>query len=81
LDNNTQEKIFTENLDELQDLAESTFGTIVNKNVSLPKWPGNPFGPEQLGKRGLAVPIKDWRSLTLTFPIPDFKENYKSAVS
>ncbi|XP_059471054.1 insulin-degrading enzyme isoform X2 [Neocloeon triangulifer] len=65
-------------LDELQETAENLFGPIVNKNVDLPKWPGNPFGPEQLTKKGLAVPIKDWRSLTVTFPIPDFRKHYKA---
>lgn len=68
-------------MDELQDVAENLFGTIVNKNVTLPEWPGNPFGPEQVGKRGMAVPIKDWRSMSVTFPIHDVRKHYKSAVS
>ncbi|XP_065350637.1 insulin-degrading enzyme-like [Cloeon dipterum] len=67
-----------DSLDELQDTAVNLFGTIVNKKVALPKWPGNPFGPEQLKKKILAVPIKNWRSLSVTFPIPDMKQHYKA---
>ncbi|XP_065350636.1 insulin-degrading enzyme-like [Cloeon dipterum] len=67
-----------DSLDELQDTAVNLFGTIENKKVALPKWPGNPFGQEQLQKKGLAVPIKDWRSLSVIFPIPDMKQHYKA---
>ncbi|XP_065350054.1 insulin-degrading enzyme-like isoform X1 [Cloeon dipterum] len=67
-----------DSLDKLQDTAVNLFGTIENKKVALPKWPGNPFGQEQLQKKGLAVPIKDWRSLSVTFPIPDMKQHYKA---
>jgi len=73
--------LYAESLDELQEMAENLFGAIVNKNVALPEWPGNPFGPEQIGKRLLVVPIMDRRSLSITFPFPDVRKHYKSAVS
>jgi insulysin len=73
--------MLAENLDELQEMAEEMFSGVKNKNVETPEWPDHPFGPEQLQMRGFVVPVKDLRSLNVTFPIPDMRNYYKSAVS
>ncbi|XP_065350635.1 insulin-degrading enzyme-like [Cloeon dipterum] len=67
-----------DSLDELQEKAENKFGTIENKRVTLPEWPGHPLGPEQLKKKIRAVPINDSQTLVITFPIPDMRQHYKS---
>ncbi|KAF4527050.1 hypothetical protein B566_EDAN001599 [Ephemera danica] len=68
-----------EDLDTLQSMAEELFSGVCNKQVVAPEWPDHPFGPEQLRLRGLVVPVKDLRSLNLTFPIPDLRKQYKTA--
>lgn len=56
------------------------FNTVENKEVVAPTWNEHPYGPKQLGNKGIVVPIKDVRSLNITFPIPDLQEYYKSGV-
>ncbi|XP_065349180.1 insulin-degrading enzyme-like [Cloeon dipterum] len=67
-----------DSLDELQEKAENMFGAIENKRVTLPEWPGHPYGPEQLKKKIRVVPVHDLRLLTISFPIPDMRQHYKS---
>lgn len=70
-----------ESLDDLEKLAKSLFLSVENKNVDRPEWNEHPFGPEHLQIKGYVVPIKDTRSINITFPTPDFHEHYKSGVS
>lgn len=70
-----------ENLDELEAMIVSRFSEIINKDVESPKWPHHPFLPEHHGTKILIVPIKDSRTLTLTFPTDDLDEYYKASVS
>nr|CDJ85655.1 Peptidase M16 domain containing protein [Haemonchus contortus] len=69
----------TESLDEMESyLGTLGFDAIENKQVKPMKWLESPYGREQLGRRIEIVPIKDTRSLTIRFPIPDLQEEYKS---
>ena len=56
------------------------FSEIKNKNVTAPEWPSHPFTNDYLRKEASIVPIRDSRSLGLTFPIPDLVPYYKSQV-
>lgn len=69
-----------EDLSELEKLAVSLFSGILNKNAEHLEWTDHPFGPEQLKMRGYVVPNKNIRSLSISFPIPDFDKYYKSKV-
>lgn len=70
-----------ESLDDLEKMILSLFSDVANKNVKRPEWTDHPFGPEQLQVRGYVVPVKDFRNLNISFPIPDLHEHYKSGVS
>ncbi|XP_065349184.1 insulin-degrading enzyme-like [Cloeon dipterum] len=67
-----------DSLAKLQNTAVKLFGTIKNKRVTLPVWPGHPLGPEQLKKKILAVPITLVNSLRISFRIVDKSQQYKS---
>ncbi|GLH05411.1 SFRICE_018075 [Gryllus bimaculatus] len=67
-----------ESLDDLQEMAVSMFSNVKNKTVKVPYWPEHPFGPEQVKIKGYVVPVKDLRTLNITFPIPDLHEYYKA---
>lgn len=68
-----------ENLDELSEMALNCFGDVENKNVAVPEWKEHPCGPEEVKICLKAVPIKDLRNLSVTWPIPDLHEFYKSS--
>ncbi|RWS24697.1 Insulin-degrading enzyme-like protein [Leptotrombidium deliense] len=67
-----------EPLDELTDLVVTQFKNIENKGVVVPIWDSHPFREAQLKKIIKIVPVKDIRTLKLSFPIPDLKKYYKS---
>uniref|UniRef100_A0A0R3RZQ2 Insulin-degrading enzyme n=1 Tax=Elaeophora elaphi TaxID=1147741 RepID=A0A0R3RZQ2_9BILA len=68
-----------ESLDQLEQMVTSlSFGDIEKKNVSRKTWGEGPYGEEQLGVKVELVPVKDLRYLTLTFPIPDYRDDYRS---
>ncbi|ULT86920.1 hypothetical protein L3Y34_006572 [Caenorhabditis briggsae] len=54
------------------------FDAIENKKVTRKVWNDPPYGPEQLGKKVEAVPIKDSKWLSISFPFPDLDSEYKS---
>lgn len=68
-----------ENLDDLEDLVVSLFSDVVNKNILAPVWEEPPFSKNELMLKGYVVPIKDVRSLAITFLIPDYQKEYKAA--
>lgn len=70
-----------EQLNELEAMVIPRFTTIVNKNVKSPKWPNHPFLPEHYASKVYIVPVKDSRSLTITFPTGDLDQYYKAGVS
>lgn len=67
-----------ESLDDLQKLTVGLFSNVKNKHVQVPHWDEHPFGPEQVKVKGFVVPVKDLRTLNITFPIPDLHEYYKA---
>lgn len=70
-----------ETLDELERIVVDKFSKIVNKNVVAPRWPNHPVLPEHYGTKVYVVPIKNSRTLTITFPTGDLEKFYKSGVS
>lgn len=70
-----------ESLDELEDLTMKYFENIENKSVELPKWSDEVYLPDQKAVKVHIVPVKDSRSLTISFQIPDLDEYYRSGVS
>lgn len=65
------------------DVLESYLGTlgfeaIENKKVERKRWDEHPLGPGERGKKIEAVPIKDTRMLTISFPFPDINDEYES---
>ena len=53
------------------------FNNVINKNVTVPSWPDHPYA-DQGGVQLKVVPIKDLRSLNMTFPIKDYVEAFHS---
>lgn len=70
-----------ESLDELETMVVSKFSGIVNKNVEAPRWNDAPFLADQQASKVSIVPVKDSRSLTISFPTGDLEKHYKSSVN
>lgn len=70
-----------ESLDELEAMVIPRFSEIVNKDVVSPRWTNHPFLPEHYATKVSIVPVKDSRTLTLTFPTGDMDQYYKAGVS
>ncbi|XP_058980135.1 insulin-degrading enzyme-like isoform X1 [Musca domestica] len=68
-----------DNLDELEQMVLKKFSEIENKNVDVPTWPREPYDDNQYGQRVLIVPVKDLRSLTISFTTDDLTRLYKTA--
>ncbi|KRK02280.1 insulin-degrading enzyme isoform X2 [Drosophila yakuba] len=67
-----------ESLDELESMVLEKFSEIENKNVEVPDWPRHPYAEERYGQKVKIVPIKDIRSLTISFTTDDLTQFYKS---
>ncbi|KAH8419636.1 hypothetical protein KR222_011395, partial [Zaprionus bogoriensis] len=67
-----------EPLDKLEEMVIEKFSEIENKNVEVPEWPRHPYEDLQYGQKVKIVPIKDSRSLTISFTTDDLTELYKS---
>lgn len=70
-----------ESLDELEELATKYFSDIENKNVPLPQWTDDVYLEDQFMTKLFIVPIKDTRTLSISFQIPDLDEHFRSGVS
>lgn len=57
------------------------FSEIENKNVEIPHWPREPYDKDQYGQKVMIVPVKDLRTLTISFTTDDLTQFYKSGVS
>ncbi|XP_036326734.1 insulin-degrading enzyme-like [Rhagoletis pomonella] len=68
-----------ESLNDLEDMVIEKFSTIENKNVEIPTFPPEPFAEDKYAQKTYIVPIKDLRSLTISFTTADLTEFYKSA--
>lgn len=69
-----------EKLDELEEMVIPRFAEIANKNITSPRWTDHPFLPEHYATKVSIVPVKDSRSLTLTFLTGDLDQFYKAGV-
>lgn len=67
-----------ESLDELETIVVRMFSDIENKNITSPTWNQLPFSEEHLATKTMVVPVKDTRSLTITFQTEDLEKHYKS---
>ncbi|XP_030382565.1 insulin-degrading enzyme [Scaptodrosophila lebanonensis] len=67
-----------ESLNKLEEIVVDKFSEIENKNVQVPNWPRHPFADNQYGQKVMIVPIKDIRSLTISFTTDDLTKLYKS---
>ncbi|XP_045456766.1 insulin-degrading enzyme [Melitaea cinxia] len=67
-----------ESLDELEEIVVKLFSPVEDKSVTAPTWPDHPFPPDLRRKRAYCYPIKDLRTLSIDFPIPDTRKHYKS---
>lgn len=67
-----------ESLDELESMVVQMFSDIENKNVTSPRWKDLPFCEEHLATKTMVVPVKDTRSLTITFQTEDLERFYKA---
>ncbi|KAM3955202.1 insulin degrading metalloproteinase [Aphomia sociella] len=67
-----------ESLDELQGMVVELFSAVEDKSVEAPSWTDHPFPPPLRRKRAYCFPVKDLRSLSIDFPIPDTRRHYKS---
>ncbi|XP_013144046.1 PREDICTED: insulin-degrading enzyme [Papilio polytes] len=70
-----------ESLDELEAMIVPLFSAIEDRDVTPPSWPEHPYPPARCRKRAYCLPIKDLRSLSIEFPIPDYLKHYKSGPS
>lgn len=69
-----------ETLDELEEVVLAKFSAVKNKNIEAPHW--EPIEHEKGPKLINVLPVKDTRSLSISFPCPDLDLlYYKSAVS
>jgi len=64
----------------LEKLTLFLFGSITKKDVKIPEWDYKIYSPKLLVAKTVVVPVKDIRNLSVSFLIPDQKENYKSKV-
>ncbi|PZC78546.1 hypothetical protein B5X24_HaOG202112 [Helicoverpa armigera] len=67
-----------EPLDDLEEMVVKLFTEVEDKSVTAPSWPEHPFPPALRRKRAYCLPVKDLRSLSIDFPIPDTRKHYKS---
>lgn len=67
-------------LEDLETMVVGLFSGVEDKNVSIPNWANvtHPF-TKNAGSWTEAVPVKDFRSLNLTWAIPDLTEYYNSS--
>jgi secreted Zn-dependent insulinase-like peptidase len=54
----------------MQQWVEEKFGPIKNKGVSRPKFSGNVFTSVQLGRLVSSIPVRDVRTLELSWALP-----------
>ncbi|KAG5462150.1 MAG: Metalloenzyme, LuxS/M16 peptidase-like protein [Olpidium bornovanus] len=70
-----------ESVDELTKSVVEKFGSIVNKDVAVPSWPGSPWGNEEALRLIRVRPVKDMRLLEIAWPYPDQEEHFTSKPS
>lgn len=64
-------------LDTLQQWVEEKFSLIEDKNLIQPRFPSDPYGPEQLGVVIEAVPVKDIKVIDIYTVLPPIQKYYR----
>ena len=66
-----------QSLDELESYVREHFNNVENKNVTPTVWSDHPY---ESGNPTIThvVPIKDIRTLNMSFPIPDTQEHFRN---
>ena len=67
-----------EPLDQLAQCVVPLFAAVPNKSLARPTWPHEPYPPSQLGRHFRVLPVKDFSSLTLSWPLPSIQPQYRS---
>jgi len=67
-----------QSLDELEAMVRERFAAIENRNLTAQQHPEPILDMDRLPEKVTAETLKDSRHLTLAFPIPSQKENYKT---
>ncbi|XP_060809254.1 insulin-degrading enzyme isoform X1 [Amyelois transitella] len=67
-----------ESLDELEQMVVPLFSAVEDRAVPPPRWPEPPFPAGLRRKRAYCLPVKDLRSLSIDFSVPDTTHHYKS---
>ncbi|XKH01233.1 insulinase family protein [Marinobacter nauticus] len=67
-----------QSLDELEAMVRERFAAIENRNLTAQQHPEPILDVDRLPEKVTAETLKDSRHLTLAFPIPSQKENYKT---
>lgn len=71
-----------ETLDELEEMVLSKFSAVKNKGIEAPSWEPLKYDGDKRGIQLNVTPVKDTRSVCISFPCPDFDQLYfRSAVS
>ncbi|KAI9336531.1 Metalloenzyme, LuxS/M16 peptidase-like protein [Obelidium mucronatum] len=65
-----------ESIEQLSEWVIKETSAIKNSNIEVPSFPGHPLGKEQLLQQISVKPVKDTRSLQITFPLPDLTNQY-----
>ena len=67
-----------EPLDQLAQWVVPLFAAVPNKARATPTWPNEPYPPDRLGRHFRVLPVKDFSSVTLSWPLPSIKAQYRS---
>ncbi|XP_050068386.1 insulin-degrading enzyme [Anopheles maculipalpis] len=67
-----------ESLDELEAMVIKIFSQIENRQIVAPRWPDMPYRNEDLSTKTYIIPVKDIRSLTISFQMEDLEQYYKA---
>jgi insulysin len=65
-----------DSLDVMQKWVEEKFSAIPDKSLSSPRFPSDPYRPEQLAKLLQVVPVRDSKNLDIYFPTPAVEHLY-----
>lgn len=64
----------------METLVNNLFDNVKNKDVECPIYNDHPYGSEQLKRKFYVVPVKDIRSLKISFSAPDVIDQYRTSV-
>merc|ERR550534_1815604 len=67
-----------QDLDTLETMVVKQLTEVKNKQVKVPEWLEPPFGDQELKTVTHLVPVKDIRTLGLTWGTPDLNDEFKS---